>query len=114
MFDKKPSLDVSRLKKALAPLLSTTEHGLLGMDISSSAIKLVELSSAGRGPQLERYVVEPLPKDAVVEGNIQNMEAVAEAIRHARRHLGSSQRVAIAPPTAMAIYKKILRGGTEP
>ena len=109
MFDKKSSLDVSRLKKALAPLLRSTEHGLLGMDISSSAIKLVELGSAGRGLQLERYVIEPLPKEAVVEGNIQNMEAVAEAIRNARRHLGSScKRVAIALPTSMAIYKKIL------
>ena len=109
MFDKKPALDFSSLKQALRKLLPGADQAMLGLDISSTAIKLVELSAAGRGPQLERYIVEPLPKDAVTDGNIHNMEIVAEAIRNARKRLGSpSRHAAIALPTAMAIYKKIL------
>jgi type IV pilus assembly protein PilM len=82
---------------------------LLGLDISSSAIKLVELSRSGNSLQIERYAIEPLPKEAITEGNINNIEGVAEAIRRAWQHLGSSSRnVAVAIPTTMAIYKKIL------
>ncbi|MEC5206090.1 pilus assembly protein PilM [Vogesella urethralis] len=82
---------------------------MLGLDISSTAIKMVELSRHGRTPQLERYVVEPLAKDLITEGNINNMDEVADAIRRAWHRMGSpTKRAAIALPTSMAIYKKIL------
>ncbi len=62
---------------------------LIGLDISSSTIKLVELSDAGKGVQrIERYTIEPLPRDAVVDGNITNLEAVAEAVKRAWKRLG--------------------------
>ena len=39
---------------------------LIGVDISSTSIKLVELAEAGKGAfRLERYAIEPLPKDCV-------------------------------------------------
>ena len=44
---------------------------LIGADISSSAIKMVEIVEAGKSLyRVERYAIEPLPKDSVVEGNI--------------------------------------------
>ncbi|OWY37726.1 pilus assembly protein PilM [Xenophilus sp. AP218F] len=82
---------------------------LLGLDISSTAIKLVELSRAGKNYQIERYVIEPLPKEAVNEGNLVEIDGIADALRRAWRRLGSPIRnVAIAIPTTMAIYKKLL------
>ncbi|KIA79071.1 pilus assembly protein PilM [Chromobacterium amazonense] len=81
----------------------------LGLDISNTAIKLVELSRNGRNCQVERYVIEPLPKEAVNDGNLVEVEGIAETIRRAWRRLDSPVRnVAIAIPTPMAIYKKIL------
>ena len=55
---------------------------LFGMDISSSSVKMVELMDAGKGAiRVERYAIEALPKDSVVDGNIANLEAVVEAVK---------------------------------
>ena len=83
---------------------------LIGMDISTSAVKMVELSDSGNGMyRIERYAIEPLPKESVVEGNINNLDAVGEAIKRCHNRLGSSiKNVAIALPNAAVITKKIL------
>lgn len=108
------------LKEKLAPafsFLQTTSPPLIGVDISSSALKLVELSETGKGAyRLERYAVEPLPKDVVADGNIANLDQVSDALRRAHKRLGSRNRnVAMALPTAMVITKKIVvaSGQTE-
>jgi len=83
---------------------------LIGLDISSSSIKMVELSDAGKGAYgIERYVIEPLPRDAVVDGNIANLELVSETLSRAWKRLGTSTKnVALALPTAAVITKKII------
>lgn len=81
---------------------------LIGVDISTSAIKMVELSEAGKTLTIERYVIEPLPKDMVSDGNIANLEGVGEAVKRAYRNLGSRvKNVALALPAAAVITKKI-------
>ena len=83
---------------------------LFGMDISSSAVKMVELADAGKGAQrVERYAIESLSKDSVLDGNIANLESVAEAVRRAWKKLGTrTKNVAMALPTAAVITKKIV------
>lgn len=54
---------------------------MLGVDISSSSVKLLELSKHGDRYRVESYAVEPLPADAVVEKNIANVEAVGEVLK---------------------------------
>ena len=83
---------------------------LIGLDISSSSVKMVELVDAGKGQhRIERYCIEPLPKDAVVDGNIANLEAVSETVTRAWKKLGTRTRnVALALPTAAVITKKII------
>lgn len=90
--------------------LSTKGLPILGLDISTTAIKLVELSDAGKGMlRVERYVIEPLPKDAVSDGNIANLDQVADTLRHAWKTLGSRiKNVALALPSSAVITKKIL------
>ncbi len=83
---------------------------LIGLDIASSSIKMVELSDAGKGVYcIERYVIEPLPRDAVMDGNIANLELVSESLGRAWKRLGSTTKnVALALPTAAVITKKII------
>ena len=83
---------------------------LIGLDISSSSIKMVELADGGKGSRrIDRYAIEPLPRDAVLDGNIANLEAVAEAVKRGWKRLGSSTKyVAMALPTAAVITKKII------
>jgi type IV pilus assembly protein PilM len=71
-------IDVAALKSIFDPKL----RPLIGVDISSTAVKMVELVDAGKGqPRVERYAIEPLPKDAVVDGNLASIEAVAETLQ---------------------------------
>ena len=88
---------------------------LIGLDISSSAVKMVELAESGRGVyRLERYVIEPLPKDAVTDGNITNLDATADTVKRAYKKLGSRiKNVAMALPVAMVITKKIILPGNQ-
>lgn len=83
---------------------------LIGLDISSSSVKLVELSDAGKGSFcVERYAIQALPRDAVVDGNIANLEAVAEAVKRGCKVLGSTAKlVAMALPASAVITRKIL------
>ena len=97
--------------------LDTSAPPLIGVDVSATALKLVELSEAGKGAyRLERYAIEPLPKDVVTDGNIANLDQVADALRRAHKRLGSRNRnIALALPAAMVITKKIIvpAGQTE-
>jgi type IV pilus assembly protein PilM len=97
--------------------LQTTAPPLIGVDISSSALKLVELSETGKGAyRLERYALEPLAKDVVTDGNIANLDQVSDALRRGHKRLGTRNRnVALALPAAMVITKKIIvpAGQTE-
>src|SRR3977135_2009975 len=83
---------------------------LFGLDISSSSVKMLEIVEAGKGAyRVEPYVIEALPKDAVVDGNINNLEAVTDAVRRAHKRLGTrTKHVAMAVPTGAVITKKIV------
>lgn len=83
---------------------------MLGLDISSSAVKMVELVDGGKGSyRVERYAIEPLPRDAVLDGNIANLDGVVETVRRCWKRMGTSTRyVAMALPTAAVITKKII------
>ncbi|MDD2721244.1 MAG: pilus assembly protein PilM [Gallionella sp.] len=84
---------------------------LIGLDISSSSVKLVELSQSPEkgGFVVEHYAIEALPKDAVSDGNINNLDALADTLQKAYRRLGTKiKNVAVALPAAAVITKKIL------
>lgn len=64
----------------MASLFKKKQKRFLGIDISSTSVKLMELSQVSNGYRVEAYAVEPLPENAVVEKNINNVEGVGEAI----------------------------------
>jgi type IV pilus assembly protein PilM len=64
----------------VASLFKKKQKRFLGIDISSTSVKLMELSQVSNGYRVEAYAVEPLPENAVVEKNINNVEGVGEAI----------------------------------
>ena len=84
---------------------------LIGVDISASSVKMVELSESPKkmGYTVERYAIESLPKDAITDGNINNLEAVSESMQRAWKRLGTRiKSVSLALPAAAVITKKIL------
>jgi type IV pilus assembly protein PilM len=81
---------------------------LVGIDISSTAVKLLQLSQVGNRYRIENYAVEPLPPNAVVEKNIVEVEAVGEAIRRAVQRSGIRTKFAAAAVAGSAIITKVL------
>ena len=82
--------------------------GLVGVDISSTTVKLLELSVKNGRYWVESYAVMPLPENSVVEKSILNPEAVADTLERAVNLANPhTTHVAIAVPTSMVIHKII-------
>ena len=64
-------------------LFNKKSNTLLGIDISSTSVKLLELSRQGERFRVEAYAVEPLPVGAVIEKNIAELEGVGLALARA-------------------------------
>jgi len=87
---------------------------MLGLDISSSSVKLVELGRDKAGNLvLERCAIEPLERGWITDGNIEKFDEVADAVRKLVKKSGSrTKNVAMAlPPSAVITKKIILPGG---
>lgn len=54
---------------------------MLGLDIGSTSVKLLEFSGSADGYRVEAHGVEPLPDNAVIEKNIRDVDRVGEAIQ---------------------------------
>lgn len=81
---------------------------LLGVDIGATSIRLVELSFEMGVYVLEGYAIEFLPRGAVVEKNIMQIEVVGQALGRALRKLKTSlKEVVIAIPSSAVILKNI-------
>lgn len=91
-------------------LFGSKQQPLLGIDISASSLKLVELSGALDGKiTVERIAIERLDKGWVSEGNIDNFDEVAEAMRRLVKKSGSkTKRAAFGLPASAVITRKII------
>ncbi|MFZ2739601.1 MAG: pilus assembly protein PilM [Burkholderiaceae bacterium] len=94
----------------LGDLFSQKPAPMLGLDISSTSIKLVELGRNSTGQLiLQRCAIEPLAQGCVVAGTIEKFEEVAQALRRLLDKSGAkTKRVAMALPTSAVITKSIL------
>lgn len=89
-------------------LFGNTKIPLVGVDISSTAVKLLQLTESGGRYRVEHYAVEPLPPNAVVEKNIVEVEAVAEAIKRAVSRSGTRVKHAVAAVSGSSVITKII------
>ena len=79
---------------------------LLGLDITTSSVKLIELSQSGKRYRVESYSAEPTPPSSVNEKAIVDAKAVGEAIRRAVKRAGAKATdVAVAIPATRPLPK---------
>jgi len=81
---------------------------MLGLDISSTTVKLLELSESNGHYKVESMAIEPLPDDAVSEKNIQDPEAVGECIQKAVKKSGTKAKNAAVAVAGSAVITKII------
>lgn len=94
----------------LDALMGRKHPPMLGLDISSSSVKLVELGQSATGEYvLERFASEPFEKGWIVDGQIEKFDEVADAVRRVVQKSGTRTRqVAMAMPQSAVITKKIM------
>jgi len=91
--------------------LNKGPNSMLGLDISSTSVKLLELSRSGTDYKVERYGVEPLPENAVVEKNISDVEGVGEAIQRLVERCKTKVKQAAVAVTGSAVITKTIEMG---
>ena len=88
--------------------LFSRKERFLGIDISPSAIKLMELSQSGQRIQIEALAREPLPEDAMVERNPAALDQVSAALKRALKNSGTTlKKAAVAVPSSSVITRTI-------
>lgn len=87
---------------------SRNKAQMLGIDISSTTVKLLELSRSGDRYRIEGYSVSALPQDAVVEKNVNNVEAVAAALRAVVAQSRTKTRQVVAAVAGSSVITKII------
>ncbi len=102
------------MKIDFGALFSKKNPPMVGLDISTSGVRLVELSRSDKGEYtLECYASESLPRGAIVDGNIDNIEHVTDAVHRVWRKSGTSAKAAVLgmPSGAVITRKLVLAGG---
>lgn len=87
-------------------LFTKKANTLLGIDISSTSVKLLELSRTGNRYRVEAYAVEPLPANAVVEKNIAELEGVGQALSRLLNKAKSGVKSAAVAVSGSAVITK--------
>jgi type IV pilus assembly protein PilM len=83
-------------------------QSLLGIDISSSVVKVLELGKKGDKYTVISYAVEPLPTNAVIESRIENKDDVSGAIKRAVKRSGTKAKSAAVAVSANSTITRIL------
>jgi type IV pilus assembly protein PilM len=79
---------------------------VIGLDIGSSAVKVLELRPAGKGFRVAAFATEPVPPDTIVDGAIIDAGAVADAIRRVFQRAGIKARDVVASLSGNAVIVK--------
>jgi type IV pilus assembly protein PilM len=87
-------------KKKTAPVL--------GLDISSTTVKLLELSYTGDRYRVESYAVSSLPQDAVIEKNVNDVDGVATAVRSVVAQSRTKLKQAAAAVAGSSVITKMI------
>jgi type IV pilus assembly protein PilM len=85
---------------------------LVGIDISSTSIKLIELSQTNGATaelyRVEGFAIEPLPPSAVVEKKIADVDAVGQGIQRAVARSGTRTKRAAVAVSGSAVITKVI------
>lgn len=90
-------------------LFGKKKQSLLGVDISSTSVKLIELSLNGGRYRVDSYSVEPLPPNAVVEKNINDAESVGEVVNKVVTKARSGSKLGAVAVAGSAVITKVIQ-----
>jgi len=81
---------------------------LVGIDIGSHSVKAVLLNQGSEGYILEAMANEPMPRGAIIDREIQDIEAVGKVIAKLRKKITSSVTQAAAAVSGQTVITKVI------
>jgi type IV pilus assembly protein PilM len=90
-------------------LFGRSNKALLGLDITTSSVKLIELSRQGDTYRVEAYAAEATPLNSVNEKAIVDAQIVGEAVRRAVKRSGTKTREAAVAISGDAAITKVIQ-----
>lgn len=81
---------------------------VLGLDIGSASVRILQLSETGSGYRVEHFATEPVEKGVVVEKSVQDIEAVSSAIQRAVMNSGSQAKQCAIAVSGSAVFTKTI------
>ncbi len=90
-------------------LFQKKQVSVVGIDISSTAVKVLQLGKVGSRYRVDRYAVEPLPQGAVVERDIRDTEAVGNAIKKAIQKARANTKYAAVAVSGSAVITRSIQ-----
>lgn len=90
-------------------LFKKTKPITVGLDISSTAVKLIELSRSDDRYRVESYAVAPLPEDAVVDKVIKDFDAISDAIRQVVKNSKTNLKDAAISVADSSVITKVVQ-----
>ena len=97
----------------LKRILKKDSGSMLGLDISSTSVKLLELSRSGGAFRVENHGLELLPENAVVEKSINDVTVVGEAISRLVSHCNTRVKSAAVAVAGSAVITKTIEMPAE-
>ena len=92
----------------LSQLFQKPSTAMVGIDIGSHSIKAVLLSEIETGFRLEALAIEPMPKGAMSERSIQDIEAIGNIITKLKRKLPKSLKSAAVAVSGQTVITKVI------
>jgi type IV pilus assembly protein PilM len=90
-------------------LLTPKARPLLGLDITTSSVKLIELSVSGGQYRVESYAAEATPPNSINEKAIVDANAVGDAIKRAVKRSGARAKDAAVAISGDAAITKVIQ-----
>ena len=81
---------------------------MVGIDIGSHCIKAVLLQETDAGLRLEALAIEPMPKGAMSERSIQDIEAIGNVIAKLKRKIPKSAQTAAVAVSGQTVITKVI------
>jgi type IV pilus assembly protein PilM len=81
---------------------------VIGLDIGSTSVRLLQLSSHGSGYRIDHFAIEPLSKGVVVDKAVQDVEAISTAISMAVKASGTRAKSCAIAVSGSAVFTKTI------
>lgn len=89
-------------------IFSLKPKTVVGIDVSSTAVKLLELTQVGNGYRVESYAMELLPEKAVENKDIKELEIVGDTIRRVKARAKPSAEYAACAVAGNSVITKVV------